>query len=84
MRRGITATALAATLALAATACGGDEETGGKSASGELTGTVTWWDTSTVGSEDKVFKKLAEDFEAKHKGVDVKYVNVPFGEAQNK
>ncbi|WP_405618744.1 extracellular solute-binding protein [Streptomyces sp. NBC_01511] len=85
MRRGITATALVATLALAATACGGDEEsTGGKSGSGELTGTVTWWDTSTVGSEDKVFKKLAEDFEAKHKGVDVKYVNVPFGEAQNK
>lgn len=85
MRRGITATALVATLAIAATACGGDEEsTGGKSSSGELTGTVTWWDTSTVGSEDKVFKKLAEDFEAKHKGVDVKYVNVPFGEAQNK
>lgn len=85
MRRGITATALVATLAIAATACGGDEEsTGGKSSSGELTGTVTWWDTSTVGSEDKVFKKLAEDFEAKHEGVDVKYVNVPFGEAQNK
>ncbi|MCI3224851.1 extracellular solute-binding protein [Streptomyces sp. NP-1717] len=85
MRRGITATALIATLAIAATACGGDDEsTGGKSSSGELTGTVTWWDTSTVGSEDKVFKKLAEDFEAKHKGVDVKYVNVPFGEAQNK
>lgn len=84
MRRGITATALAATLALAATACGGDEETSAKSGSGELSGTVTWWDTSTVGSEDKVFKKLAEDFEAKHKGVDVKYVNVPFGEAQNK
>lgn len=85
MRRGITATALAATLALAATACGGDdEESTGKSGSGELSGTVTWWDTSTVGSEDKVFKKLAEDFEAKHKGVDVKYVNVPFGEAQNK
>lgn len=84
MRRGITATALVATLALAATACGGDEETGGKSSSGELSGTVTWWDTSTVGSEDKVFKKLAEDFEAQHKGVDVKYVNVPFGEAQNK
>ncbi|MFD3524706.1 extracellular solute-binding protein [Streptomyces sp. NPDC058653] len=85
MRRGITATALVATLALAATACGGgDEESSGKSGSGELEGTVTWWDTSTVGSEDKVFKKLAEDFEATHKGVDVKYVNVPFGEAQNK
>ncbi|MEU5556596.1 extracellular solute-binding protein [Streptomyces globisporus] len=83
MRRGITATALVAALALAATACGSDDETGSKS-SGELSGTVTWWDTSSVGSEDKVFKKLAEGFEEKHPKVDVKYVNVPFGEAQNK
>ncbi|MEU3070641.1 MULTISPECIES: extracellular solute-binding protein [unclassified Streptomyces] len=83
MRRGITATALVAALALAATACGSDDETGNKS-SGELSGTVTWWDTSSVGSEDKVFKKLAEGFEKKHPKVDVKYVNVPFGEAQNK
>ncbi|WP_299530785.1 extracellular solute-binding protein [uncultured Streptomyces sp.] len=83
MRRGITATALVAALAFAATACGSDDETGSKS-SGELSGTVTWWDTSSVGSEDKVFKKLAEGFEKKHPKVDVKYVNVPFGEAQNK
>ncbi|MEU0298507.1 extracellular solute-binding protein [Streptomyces sp. NPDC006175] len=84
MRRGITATALVATLALAATACGSDEESGGSKSSGELSGTVTWWDTSNVGSEDKVFKKIAEGFEKKHPKVDVKYVNVPFGEAQNK
>ncbi|MFJ8857199.1 extracellular solute-binding protein [Streptomyces sp. NPDC102451] len=84
MRRGITATALVATLALAATACGSDDETGGSKSSGELSGTVTWWDTSNVGSEDKVFKKIAEGFEKKHPKVDVKYVNVPFGEAQNK
>ncbi|MFF4247280.1 extracellular solute-binding protein [Streptomyces sp. NPDC001822] len=84
MRRGITATALVAALALAATACGSDDESGGGKSSGELSGTVTWWDTSTVGSEDKVFKKLAEGFEKKHPKVDVKYVNVPFGEAQNK
>ncbi|MFD3912623.1 extracellular solute-binding protein [Streptomyces sp. NPDC058603] len=85
MRRGITATALAATLALAATACGSDSDAGsGKSSGGELSGTVTWWDTSTVGSEDKVFKQLAEGFEKKHPKVDVKYVNVPFGDAQNK
>ncbi|MFE8008264.1 extracellular solute-binding protein [Streptomyces sp. NPDC057418] len=84
MRRGITATALVAALALAATACGSDDETGGGKSSGELSGTVTWWDTSTVGSEDKVFKKIAEGFEKKHPEVDVKYVNVPFGEAQNK
>ncbi|MCX4677766.1 extracellular solute-binding protein [Streptomyces sp. NBC_01433] len=84
MRRGITATALVAALALAATACGSDDESGGSKGSGELSGTVTWWDTSTVGSEDKVFKKLAEGFEKEHPKVDVKYVNVPFGEAQNK
>ncbi|MET8726467.1 extracellular solute-binding protein [Streptomyces parvus] len=84
MRRGITTTALVAALALAATACGSDDESGGSKSSGELSGTVTWWDTSSVGSEDKVFKKLAEGFEKKHPKVDVKYVNVPFGEAQNK
>ncbi|MFF8716005.1 extracellular solute-binding protein [Streptomyces sp. NPDC015184] len=84
MRRGITATALVAALALAATACGSDDESGGTKSSGELSGTVTWWDTSNVGSEDKVFKKIAEGFEKKHPKVDVKYVNVPFGDAQNK
>ncbi|MER5361963.1 extracellular solute-binding protein [Streptomyces sp. NPDC002785] len=85
MRRGITATALVAALALAATACGSDSKSDGTSkSSGELSGTVTWWDTSTVGSEDKVFKKIAEGFTKKHPKVHVKYVNVPFGDAQNK
>ncbi|MFE6762485.1 extracellular solute-binding protein [Streptomyces sp. NPDC057689] len=85
MRRGITATALVAALALAATACGSDDKSDSTSkSSGELSGTVTWWDTSTAGSEDKVFKKIAEGFEKLHPKVDVKYVNVPFGDAQNK
>ncbi|AXG77493.1 extracellular solute-binding protein [Streptomyces paludis] len=85
MRRGITATALAAILALAATACGSDGDSGSAGGKGgELSGTVTWWDTSTVGSEDKVFKKLAEGFTAQHPKVKVNYVNVPFGDAQNK
>ncbi|MFB6776290.1 extracellular solute-binding protein [Streptomyces sp. NPDC056352] len=85
MRRGITATALVAALALAATACGSEDKSDGTSkGSGELSGTVTWWDTSTVGSEDKVFKKIAEDFTKQHPKVHIKYVNVPFGDAQNK
>ncbi|MEV6354311.1 extracellular solute-binding protein [Streptomyces hydrogenans] len=86
MRRGIAATALVAALGVTLAACGGSDSgsTGGSKSSGELSGTVTWWDTSTVGSEDKVFKKLAEDFTKKHPKVTVKYVNVPFGEAQNK
>ncbi|GHJ93661.1 sugar ABC transporter substrate-binding protein [Streptomyces sp. NE5-10] len=86
MRRGIAATALVAALGVTLAACGGSDSgsDGGSKGSGELSGTVTWWDTSTVGSEDKVFKKLAEDFTKKHPKVTVKYVNVPFGEAQNK
>ncbi|MFJ8665685.1 extracellular solute-binding protein [Streptomyces sp. NPDC093600] len=85
MRRGIAATALVAALGVTLAACGSDDGgTGGTKGSGELSGTVTWWDTSNVGSEDKVFKKLAEGFTKKHPKVSVKYVNVPFGEAQNK
>ncbi|MFB7866889.1 MULTISPECIES: extracellular solute-binding protein [unclassified Streptomyces] len=86
MRRGIAATALVAALGVTLAACGSDNGStdGGAKGSGELSGTVTWWDTSTVGSEDKVFKKIAEDFTKKHPKVTIKYVNVPFGDAQNK
>ncbi|WP_030545123.1 extracellular solute-binding protein [Streptomyces albus] len=86
MRRGIAATALVATLSLAATACGGDSDSGDsgeKKGSGELSGTVTFWDTSNE-AEKAFFKKTAEGFEKKHPKVDVKYVSVPFGEASNK
>lgn len=86
MRRGIAATALVAALALAATACGGDTKdsgSGGAKADGELSGTVTWWDTSND-AEKASFQKLAEAFTAKHPKVTVKYVNVPYGDAQNK
>lgn len=85
MRRGIAATALVATLALAATACGGDtKDNGGDTQSGgELSGTVTWWDTSND-AEKASFQKIAEAFTAKHPKVTVKYVNVPYGDAQNK
>ncbi|MCX4525573.1 MULTISPECIES: extracellular solute-binding protein [unclassified Streptomyces] len=85
MRRGIAATALVATLALAATACGGDTkgDSGETKAGGELSGTVTWWDTS--GDAEKAsFQKIAEAFTAKHPKVTVKYVNIPYGDAQNK
>ncbi|MEE1939920.1 extracellular solute-binding protein [Streptomyces sp. TRM 70361] len=85
MRRGIGATALVAALALAATACGGEDggDGGKKGADGELSGTVEFWDTS--GDAEKGFyQKVAEEFEDKHPGVEVKYVNVPFGEANNK
>ncbi|MCX2967777.1 MULTISPECIES: extracellular solute-binding protein [Streptomyces] len=84
MRRAIGTTALVAALALAATACGGGGgEEGGDAASGELSGTVTFWDTSND-AEKATFQRIAEDFENKHPGVDVEYVNIGFDNAQNK
>ncbi|MFE7275796.1 extracellular solute-binding protein [Streptomyces sp. NPDC057623] len=85
MRRGIAATALFTTLAMTTTACGGnDDGQGGAGGSGgELSGTVTFWDTSNE-AEKATYQALAEGFEKEHPKVDVKYVNVPFGEANAK
>ncbi|MBD3010386.1 extracellular solute-binding protein [Streptomyces sp. 5-10] len=81
MRRGIAATALVAAMALAATACGGDDGgSGDKKSGGHLSGTVTYWDTSND-AEKGTYKELALGFEKKHPDVKVNYVNVPFGEA---
>ncbi|MFJ9037552.1 extracellular solute-binding protein [Streptomyces sp. NPDC102406] len=81
MRRGIAATAVVASLALAATACGGSDDDGGK-ASGPTT--ITWWDTSNATNEAPTYKALVKDFEKANPDVKVKYVNVPFDQAQNK
>ncbi|MET9442664.1 extracellular solute-binding protein [Streptomyces sp. NPDC006610] len=81
MRRGIAATALVASLALAATACGGDDS-GSDSSDGPVT--ITWWDTSNATNEAPTYQALIKDFEAANKDVKVKYVNVPFDQAQNK
>ncbi|MFJ4717438.1 extracellular solute-binding protein [Streptomyces sp. NPDC088785] len=81
MRRGIAATAVVASLALAATACGGSDDDGGKS-SGPVT--ITWWDTSNATNESPTYKALIADFEKAHSDIRVKYVNVPFDQAQNK
>ncbi|KUN87018.1 extracellular solute-binding protein [Streptomyces griseoruber] len=81
MRRGIAATALMASLALAATACGGDDS-GSDNSSGPVT--ITWWDTSNATNEAPTYQALVKEFEAAHKDIKVKYVNVPFDQAQNK
>jgi arabinogalactan oligomer/maltooligosaccharide transport system substrate-binding protein len=77
----VTATALVATLALAATACGDDGDSGGE-AGGPVT--ITWWDTSNATNEAPNYKALIKDFEKANKDIKVKYVNVPFDQAQNK
>ncbi|WP_229900560.1 extracellular solute-binding protein, partial [Streptomyces capoamus] len=81
MRRGIAASALVASLALTATACGGSDSDSGKS-DGPVT--ITWWDTSNATNEAPTYKTLVQQFEAAHKNIKVKYVNVPFDQAQNK
>ncbi|WP_329216579.1 extracellular solute-binding protein [Streptomyces sp. NBC_01485] len=81
MRRGIAATALVASFALAATACGGDGS-GSDNSSGPVT--ITWWDTSNATNESPTYQALVKQFEAADKGVKVKYVNVPFDQALNK
>ncbi|MEU1176363.1 extracellular solute-binding protein [Streptomyces sp. NPDC005820] len=81
MRRGIAATALVASLALAATACGGDDS-GSDNSSGPVT--ITWWDTSNATNEAPTYQALVKEFEAANKDIKVKYVNVPFDQAQNK
>ncbi|MFH8367402.1 extracellular solute-binding protein [Streptomyces sp. NPDC018031] len=83
MRRGIAATALVAALALAATACGDSDDSAESKSPGEISGTVTYWDTSND-AEKATYKQLAEDFTKEYPKVKVKYVNVPFGEALNK
>lgn len=80
MRRGIAATAVVASLALAATACGGSDS--GGTASGPVT--ITWWDTSNATNEAPAYQALVKDFEAANPDIKVKYVNVPFDQAQNK
>ncbi|GGZ10405.1 extracellular solute-binding protein [Streptomyces poonensis] len=80
MRRGIAATALVASFALAATACGGSDS--GDSADGPVT--ITYWDTSNATNEAPTYKALVKEFEAANKDIKVKFVNVPFDQAQNK
>ncbi|MGW5127925.1 extracellular solute-binding protein [Streptomyces sp. NPDC004069] len=82
MRRGIAATALVASFALAATACGGSDSNNGGKAGGPVT--ITWWDTSNATNEAPTYQALAKQFEAANKGIKVKYVNVQFDQAQNK
>ncbi|MGW1047912.1 extracellular solute-binding protein [Streptomyces sp. NPDC001118] len=81
MRRGIAASALVASLALAATACGGGTSDSGKS-DGPVT--LTWWDTSNGTNEAPTYQALVKQFEAANKNIKVNYVDVPFDQAQNK
>lgn len=89
MRRAFPAAAVVAALALAVSACGGGGEGAApapaQSASdpSKISGEITWWDTTRPDSEGPVFQELIKEFEAKYPSIKVKYVNVPFDQAQN-
>ncbi|MDH6144424.1 MULTISPECIES: extracellular solute-binding protein [Kitasatospora] len=91
MRRGIAASALVAALAVTLAACGSSGSSGGSApAAGAsvdpstVSGSVTYWDTSDAKAEAPTYQAVIADFEKKYPNIKVNYVNVPFGDAQNK
>ncbi|MDH2429548.1 extracellular solute-binding protein [Sphaerisporangium sp. TRM90804] len=90
MRRRISAVAAAAALALAVSACGGEDTAtqpsapAGSANAADVSGQVTWWDTSDATNEGPAFQELVKEFQAKYPKITVNYVNVPFADAQNK
>lgn len=89
MRRGISAAAVIAALALAATACGDSDGGTGKSGDASkkdpksVSGSVTWWDTSNE-AEGPAYEALVDEFNKKYPKIKVKRVAVPFDQAQQK
>lgn len=85
MRRGIAAAVLTAAIAVSASACGSSAtSTTGSGAKADAPVTITWWDTSDATNEAPTFKALVADFEKANPTITVKYVNVPFADAQTK
>jgi arabinogalactan oligomer / maltooligosaccharide transport system substrate-binding protein len=76
--------ALAASVALAVTACGGDNQNSATQDPNSVSGTITWWDTSDATNEAPAFKELVAKFEARYPNIHVNYVNVPFDGAADK
>jgi arabinogalactan oligomer/maltooligosaccharide transport system substrate-binding protein len=86
MRRGISITAAVTAIALGATACGGsDSGTSSKPKSaGDISGTITYWDTSDANTEAPTYQALIKKFEAKYPKIKVKYQNVEFSTVEQK
>ncbi|MGE5719524.1 MAG: extracellular solute-binding protein [Nocardioidaceae bacterium] len=88
MRRFARAGALVAAVSLLATACGSGEgsetENDSAPAPDEVSGSLTWWDTSDDTNEGPAFQQLIDKFEKEYPDVDVTRQYVPFDQAQNK
>lgn len=87
MRRGISVAAALTALALTATACGGDDDdsSNGKAKSAkDVSGSITYWDTSDATTEEPVYRKLIDEFEDKYPKIKVHYENVEFASVEQK
>jgi len=87
MRRALTALAATTSLAVALSACGGDDTSGSNDQASnpeDVSGELTFWDTSDATNEAPAFKELIKRFEGEYPDVDVTLQSVPFAEAQNK
>ncbi|MFF5537239.1 extracellular solute-binding protein [Streptomyces cinerochromogenes] len=86
MRRGISFAAAVTVVALTASACGGS---GGGSSSKpkdpkDISGTITYWDTSDAATEAPTYKALIKKFENKYPHIKVDYQNIPFTDVEQK
>jgi arabinogalactan oligomer/maltooligosaccharide transport system substrate-binding protein len=86
MRRGISIAAAVTAIALGATACGGggSDSSGKPKSAGDISGTVTYWDTSDATTEAPTYKALIKKFEEKYPKIKVNYQNVDFGSVEQK
>lgn len=92
MRTSARAAAIFATGALALTACGGGDSTSDSTSSGsassvdpaDVSGELTWWDTSDATNEAPAYEALIKEFEKEYPNVTIDYQSVPFADAQNK
>ncbi|MFD5756899.1 extracellular solute-binding protein [Streptomyces sp. NPDC127044] len=86
MRRGISIAATVTVIALTATACGGSDGNSSSKpkAAGDISGTITYWDTSDAATEAPTYKALIKKFEAKYPKIKVNYQSVPFSDVEQK
>lgn len=86
MRRGISIAAAVTVIALTATACGGSDGNSSSKpkAAGDISGTITYWDTSDAATEAPTYKALIKKFEAKYPKIKVNYQSVPFSDVEQK
>ncbi|MET9380857.1 extracellular solute-binding protein [Streptomyces sp. NPDC002928] len=86
MRRGISIAAAVTVIALSATACGGSDDTSSSKPKDakDVSGSITYWDTSDAATEAPTYKALIKEFEAKYPKIKVNYEAIPFTDVEQK